>query len=301
VRIVSLLPSATEIVCALGLADSLVGVSHDCDFPPEVVGKPVLSQAVVTSDLPSGAIDACIRAHVHRGSSVYHLDGSRLAALRPQLILTQHLCAVCAPSYTLVTEVAGRGDGQPTIVSLEPRGLEDILDTVRLVGDLTGRRPQADRLVAELAARIDRVRRATAGRGRPRVVCIEWLDPIFIAGHWVPEMVEAAGGVDALGRRQQPSCVIPWEDVVAARPEVLVVMPCGFDVARTRREIHLLTGRPGWADLPAVRHGRVYLTDASAYFNRPGPRIATGVEILAQILHPGAVVAELPPGAWEAL
>ncbi len=301
VRIVSLLPSATEIVCALGLADSLVGISHDCDYPPQVAGLPVLSQAVVTADFPSGAIDARIRDHLHRGTSVYHLDAARLAALRPDLILTQELCAVCAPSYTLVTAAARLLDAQPKIVSLEPHDWAGILDTIRLVGDLTGRSARAEELTTDLQARIERVRRATAGLPRPRVVCIEWLDPVFIAGHWVPEMVEIAGGRDVLGRAGEPSVVVPWEDVVAAAPEVLVVMPCGFDVARTRREISPLTARPGWDTLPAVRSGRVYLTDASAYFNRPGPRIVTGVEILATLLHPGVVAADVPPDAWAPL
>ncbi|MDQ7819032.1 MAG: cobalamin-binding protein [Armatimonadota bacterium] len=300
-RIVSLLPGATEIVCALGLRDRLVGISHDCDYPPEIAGTPVLSQAVVGADLPSGVIDARVREAVHRGTSVYHLDAARLAALRPDLILTQELCAVCAPSYTQVTAAARILDAQPRIVSLEPQDLAGILDAIRLVGDLTGRRARAADLAAGLRARIDRVRQATAGRPRPRVVCLEWLDPLFIAGHWVPEMVEIAGGQDVLGRAGRPSYAASWQEVAAARPDVVVVMPCGFDVARARREISLLTARPGWDDLPAARAGRVYLTDASAYFNRPGPRIATGVEVLASLLHPGAVRIDLPTGAWASL
>lgn len=300
-RIVSLLPSATEIVCALGLSESLVGISHDCDHPSEISGKPVLSEAIVTSDLPSGVIDARIRDQIHRGRSVYHLDEGQLAALRPDLILTQELCTVCAPSYTMVTEAAKVLDADTTIISLEPLGLFDILETVHLVGHKTGRSTQAEALVAELRGRIDRVRRQTASLARPRVVCIEWLDPIYIAGHWVPEMVEMAGGRDALGRPREPSFVVAWGDVVAAEPEVLVVMPCGFDIPRTRVEIHLLTDRPGWQDLPAVQRGRVYLTEATSYFNRPGPRIVTGLEILATIFHPAESSQPLPSGALERL
>ncbi|HET6379933.1 MAG TPA: cobalamin-binding protein [candidate division Zixibacteria bacterium] len=300
-RIVSLLPSATEIVCALGLADHLVGISHDCDHPPEIRSRPVLSQAVVTTDLPSGLIDARIRGQVHRGLSVYHLDADQLARLRPDLILTQELCQVCAPSYTLVTQAAKVLEADTRIVSLEPAGLDGILDTIRLVGEMTGTAARARALVGELRARIERVRAAVAGRPRPRVAAIEWLDPIYVGGHWVPEMVEIAGGRDLFGRSGEPSFVVEWTRIREAAPDVIVVMPCGFDVARARREIGLLTSRPGWPDLPAVRGGRVYLTDASAYFNRPGPRIVTGLEILAAILHPGAPVPAPPPDAVERL
>jgi len=300
-RIASLLPSATEIVCALGLTEALVGISHDCDYPPQVRAAPVLSEAIVTGDLPSGLIDARIRDQVHRGTSVYHLDARQLAALRPEVILTQELCAVCAPSYTLVREAAKILEGPAKIVSLEPRGLADILDTILLVGDLTGAAERARAVVAQLRERLERVRALTAGRDRPRVVCVEWLDPIYIGGHWVPEMVELAGGQDVLGRAGQPSYVAAWAQVVEAQPDVVVLMPCGFDVARTRREVALLTSRAGWTQLPAVRSGRVYLTDATAYFNRPGPRIVTGLEILASLLHPEACAFPLPDGAVEPL
>jgi len=300
-RIVSLLPSATEIVCALGLTDSLVGISHDCDYPPEVRARPVLSEAIVTSDLPSGAIDARIRDHLHRGRSVYHLDEAQLARLRPELILTQELCQVCAPSYTLVKQAAKVLDAATRIMSLEPRGLRDILDNVLLVGDLTGTSRQARTIVDHLQERIDAVQRAVAGASPLRVICIEWLEPIFVGGHWVPEMVEIAGGRDVLGRAGEPSCVVDWEQVVEAQPDVVVLMPCGFDLPRARRQVNLLTARPGWDDLPAVRTGRVYLTDASAYFNRPGPRIVVGLEILATILQPGRFSGPIPAHSVEQL
>jgi len=300
-RIVSLLPSATEIVCALGLADSLVGISHDCDYPPEIRTRPVLSEAIVSGELPSAVIDARIRDQLHRGRSVYHLDEAQLARLRPDLILTQELCQVCAPSYTLVKQAAKIVDAEVRITSLEPRGLSDILDNILLVGDLTGTAERARTIVDQLRRRIAAVRRVVADAPRPRVTCIEWLDPIFVGGHWVPEMVEIAGGRDVLGKTGEPSHVVEWAQVVEARPDVVVLMPCGFSVPRTRRELDLLTTRPGWTALPAVRSGRVYLTDASAYFNRPGPRIATGLEILASILHPGSFLGSIPAQSLEQL
>jgi iron complex transport system substrate-binding protein len=300
-RIVSLLPSATEIVCALGLTDSLVGISHDCDYPPEISSKAVLSEAIVTTDLPSGVIDATIRGHVHKGKSVYHLDERQLTSLLPDLILTQELCAVCAPSYTLVKQAARLLEAQTRLVSLEPESLAGILDNILLVGDLTGRAAEATALVDKLRARIERVREAVTGRSRPRVACIEWLDPLFVAGHWVPEMIALAGGMDVLGRGGEPSFVVPWQTIIDSEPDVIVLMPCGFTVPRTRQEVYLLTERKGWSDVRAVHTGQVYLTDASAYFNRPGPRIVTGVEILARILHPQVASAHLPADVYERL
>ncbi|HLQ63659.1 MAG TPA: cobalamin-binding protein [bacterium] len=300
-RIVSLLPSATEIVCALGLTDSLVGISHDCDYPPEISGKAVLSEAIVTTNLPSGVIDATIRGHLHKGKSVYHLDERQLTSLQPDLILTQELCAVCAPSYTLVKQAARLLEAQTRLVSLEPESLAGILDNILLVGDLTGRAAEAAALVDQLRARIERVREAVTGRSRPRVACIEWLDPLFVAGHWVPEMVALAGGMDVLGRGGEPSFVVPWQTIIDSEPDVIVLMPCGFTVPRTRQEVYLLTERKGWSNVRAVHAGQVYLTDASAYFNRPGPRIVTGVEILARILHPQVASAHLPADVYERL
>ena len=300
-RIVSLLPSATEMVAALGLSDELVGISHDCDYPSEIRARPVLSEAIVTTDLPSGLIETRIRGQVHKGKSVYHLDERQLAHLRPDLILTQELCSVCAPSYTLVQQAAKLLDAETKIVSLEPLGLFDILDNILLVGTLAGRTGQAEALVRDLRARIERVRSRAAGLPTPRVACIEWLDPLYAAGHWVPEMVEIAGGRDVLGKNREPSFVVGWDEIVTTDPEFLMIMPCGFNVPRTRHEVHLLMERPGWNVLQAVHHGRVYLTDASAYFNRPGPRIVDGLEILAQILHPEAVTFDLPTRAYEPL
>jgi iron complex transport system substrate-binding protein len=285
-RIVSLVPSATEIVCSLGLSDALVGISHDCDFPPEVLGKPVLSEAIIGLSEPSRAIEGRIRGMVHTGRSVYHLDERALARLAPDLILTQELCAVCAPSYTLVKQAAKLLDAEAKIVSLEPRGLGDVLDNILLVGELTRTAGRAQALVNQLRIRIGAVR-AQASPPRPCVVCLEWMDPIYVGGHWVPEMVDIAGGVDVLGRAGEPSRVVEWNEVIGAAPDVLVLMPCGFDLARTRAGVGVLTGRPGWDEIPAVRGGRVFLTDASSYFNRPGPRLVDGLEMLASSIHPG--------------
>jgi iron complex transport system substrate-binding protein len=307
VRIVSLVPNATEIVCALGLGDALVGVSHDCDFPPEIRGKPVLSQAVVSAGARSAAIDSRIREAVHSGTSVYHLDAQALARLDPDLILTQELCTVCAPSYTLVTKAAKLLDSDVKIVSLEPHRLRDVLDNIRLVGELTGTEPRAQAFVEGLEARITAVAARDAGAPRdartlrPRVVCLEWMDPIYVGGHWVPEMVDIAGGFDVLGRPGEASRVVEWEEVVAARPEVLVLMPCGYDIARTRAELETLTARPGWRELPAAQAGRVFLTDASSYLNRPGPRLVHGLEILAWAINPATSFDDLPLGCIETI
>jgi iron complex transport system substrate-binding protein len=305
VRIVSLVPNATEIVCALGLADALVGVSHDCDFPPEIRGKPMLSQAIVGADTRSAATDRRVREALHRGTSLYHLDAEALARLHPHLILTQELCAVCAPSFSLVTKAAKLLDGDVKIVSLEPRCLGDVLDNIRLVGELTGTESRAQALVAGLTGRIEAVAARVTNAGtdahapRPRVVCLEWLDPIYVGGHWLPEMVDAAGGVDVMGHAGQPSRLVEWSEVVSARPDIVVLMPCGYDVPRTRAELATLTARPGWTALPAGQEGRVFLTDASSYFNRPGPRLVDGIEILASVLHPSRFSRCLPPGSIE--
>jgi iron complex transport system substrate-binding protein len=300
-RIAALLPSATEIVCALGLSESLVGISHDCDYPPEIQNRPVLSEAIVGADLPSRTIDDRIRGQVHKGKSVYHLDERQLAQLRPDVILTQELCEVCAPSYTLVQQAAKVLDADTKVVSLEPLGLMDVLDNILLVGALTGAHARAEHLVAILRERIARVRASMNGVPVRSVVCLEWLDPLYVAGHWVPEMVEYAGGRDLLGHPKQASYVVEWDAIRTADPEILVIMPCGFDIPRVREESHLMTSRPGWDGLQAVGEGQVYLTAATSYFSRPGPRLVDGLEILANILHPETLSLEVPAGSVERL
>lgn len=297
-RIVSLLPSATEIVCELGLIDELVGISHDCDWPPEVQKKPVLTQAAVTQDMSSAEIDRMVRQLVHSGLSVYHLDAEKLRELRPDLILTQELCEVCAPSFSEVTRAAKILDIEPKIISLEPTRLSGILENIKLVGELTHRETQAQKLIAKLHKRIERVRQRTEDiEHRPRVAALEWLEPLFSAGHWVPEMIELAGG-ESLGEAGEPSYEIDWEDLARFDPDILVLMPCGFTPADTTQELDLLISYGGWEELRAVKNGQVYIVHGSYYFNRPGPRIVIGLDILAKLIHPKVFQdVELPRGS----
>lgn len=290
-RIASLLPSATEIVCALGLEDQLVAVMHECDFPPSVRDKPVVTASVLRANATSRHIDRHIRRMVHEGSSLYHLDADRLQGLQPDLVLTQELCAVCAVSYPIVETAARRLGGTTQLVSLEPESLADVFGHIRLVGRLTGQQRLAETVVARLQERVADVRRRLAGSAPRRVVCLEWIDPLFGGGHWNPELVTLAGGVDPLGRPGQPARVISFAEVIAAAPDVIVVMACGFSLERSLREMPLLERRPGWADLPAVRRGEVYVVDGNAYFSRPGPRLVDSLEILAGLLHPDLVGA----------
>lgn len=294
-RIVSLLPSATEIVCALGLEDQLVGVSHDCDWPPAVRDQPVLSSTAVDPEASSREIDATVREETHAGRSLYHFDQSRLEALDPDLILTQELCEVCAPDFDGVRRAARLLEDEPRVVSLEPRSLSEVLETVRRVGELTDREGTAERLVCSLEERIRTVTEAAAGVERaPRVVALEWLDPFFLGGHWVPGMVELAGGVP-LAEPGAVSRRVDFDEIRRFEPEVLVLMPCGFDRERTLREYGALEFPDGWEELPAVGDGSVVATHGSYYFNRPGPRLVAGLEILASVFHPDRPDALSPP------
>ncbi len=234
----------------------------------------------------------------HRGSSLYGLDTALLTRLAPDLVLTQDLCEVCAVSYRRVSEAVRVMDAGPRVLSLEPRTLAEVLDCLRVVGEALGVPDVAAERVAALRTRLDEVRRRVAGRPRPRVVALEWLDPVWPAGHWVPEQIELAGGEPLLASAGEHTSAIDWQQVVDARPDVLLLLPCGFPPDRTRAELAVLTGRPGWADLPAVRAGAVWVLDGPAYFNRPGPRVVRGAEILAQVLHgayPDAAVTPLLP------
>ncbi|MFQ6141885.1 cobalamin-binding protein [Streptomyces seoulensis] len=286
-RIVSLLPAATDIVAELGLADRLVGRTHECDWPPEQVASvPVVTGADLDQDrLSSREISDAIGGSAHSGSSLYTLDTERLAAQRPDVVLTQDLCEVCAVSYERVGDAVRLLDADTRVLSLEPRTLDGVLDCLVTVGEVLGVRERAERRRTELLARWAAVRAAVAGRDRPRTVAIEWLDPLWPAGHWVPEQIDAAGGNPLLAVPGEHTKPMTWEAVRSAQPEAVLVLPCGFPVDRTLREAHLLTGLPGWQDLPAVRAGRVWVLDGPAYFNRPGPRVVRGVEVLAQLLH----------------
>ena len=286
-RIVSLLPSATEIVCALGLADELVAVTHECDYPPQVRDKPTITASALDQARDSATIDRLVAGSLHEHHGIYTLDERLLSEVRPELILTQELCDVCAVSYSEVQRAARILPGETPVVSLEPRTLGDILDTIMLVGRLTGHEETAAGVVARLQARIDALAaRARAATTCPRVYCMEWIDPPFNAGHWIPELVRLAGGEEVLGREGQPSARVTWGEVAAAAPDVVVAMPCGFDTERAARELAAVQDRPEWRSLPAVARGAVWVTNGSAYFSRPGPRMVDGLEILAHALHP---------------
>jgi iron complex transport system substrate-binding protein len=288
-RIVSLLPSATEIVCALGLEDQLVGVTHECDYPPSVLRLPKVTRTLIPHDATSREIDEMVREQLRTQKALYTLDMEALERLRPDLLVTQALCDVCAVAEAEVNAAACTLPGQPRVLNLEPMSLEDVFDTLLLVGDATGRVEQAAEVVRGLRARVEQVAEGTAAiptEARPRVAFLEWLDPLFSGGHWNPTLVELAGGIDVLGNPGEPSRTTPWEALVAAAPDVLFIACCGFSVERARQDLPILERQPGWEALPCVRTGRIYFADGSAYFSRPGPRLVESLEIMAHALHP---------------
>ncbi|HLW60530.1 MAG TPA: cobalamin-binding protein [bacterium] len=301
VRIVTLLPSATEIVCALGLAPDVVGITHECDFPPEIRRRPIVVHGTIDSaSLSSAQINAAVERSLTRGESLYTIDVQGLRSLRPDLLITQDLCDVCALPESDIRPIIEAFPVPPRVLKLHPHTLADILNDISVVGTAVGAEAEARDLVARLEARIAKVEAATRGRSRPRVCCLEWLDPPFCGGHWMPELVALAGGREMIGREGRPSFRIDWADIASATPEVIVLGLCGFDVARTQAEAAALAARPEWRKLPAVASGRVYATDASSYFSRSGPRIVDGLEILGTLLHPEAATWPTPPGAWAA-
>ena len=287
-RIVSFLPSATEMVCALGLGDRLLGVTHECDYPPEIAGKTIVVRNILPIETMSQPeIDAAVTQRLRDGLSLYRVDETLMREIAPDLILTQELCQVCAPSGNEVSQLLKVLPSQPQILWLTPKSLEQIFDNLRDLGEATGRSQIAENLIAEGRARLEKIEAAArAAPSRPRVFCMEWMDPVYCCGHWVPEMVRIAGGIDGLGREGADSVRIQWQDVLQWKPEVLIVMPCGFGLEKAADQARMLASYPGWADLPAVGDGRVYAVDANAYFARPGPRIVDSLEILAGILHP---------------
>lgn len=286
-RIVSLLPSATEIICALGLESQLVGVTHECDHPPFVRDLPKVTHTLIPADATSAEIDGLVRERLRSAQALYTLDMPTLEALRPDLIVTQALCDVCAVAEEEVSAAACALPGTPRVVNLEPQTLTEVFDSLLQVGEAAGRRATAEKVVAELRARVAAVaeRSATVAR-RPRTALLEWLHPPFSCGHWSPELVQLAGGEEVLGRPGVPSRTLTWEAVAAAQPEVVFVACCGFSVERTLEDLALLAADPVWRSLPAVRRGRVYVADGSHYFSRPGPRLVESLEILAHALHP---------------
>jgi iron complex transport system substrate-binding protein len=287
-RIVSLLPAATEIAAALGLMEHVVGVSHECDFPAEANHRPRVTHCPVhDSKLASREVDEWVRRSRHDNGTIYTIDEPLLRKLRPDVILTQKLCDVCAVGYETVAKLAQTLPGPPRVVNLEPTSLADIFNGIRRVADACDVRERTEQLIVDLSERVENVRkRAATIPDRPRCFLMEWVDPPFCSGHWGPELVEIAGGYDSLGIKHQPSTQIEWQQVLDGRPEIIVLALCGYDVGRARRDYELLRRFPGLDCVPAARAGEIYVVNASAYFARPGPRIVDSLEILAGILHP---------------
>ena len=287
-RIVSFLPSATEMVCALGLLDQLVGVTHECDYPEEVKRKPVVVRsAIPTEKMSPKEIDAAVSDRIRSGASLYLVDEELLQKLAPDLILTQNLCQVCAPSGNEVSQVLKSLNRKPEILWMTPKSLAEIEDNLRELGQATGRAKEAERLIALGRARLQRLAVTTRDLApRPRVFCMEWVDPVYCSGHWMPEMVELAGGVDLLSHKGEDSVRMSWEEVVKWAPEVLIVAPCGFHLDKVLEQAPQLFCYTGWSSLPAISQRRVYAVDANSYFARPGPRVVDGTELLAHLIHP---------------
>jgi iron complex transport system substrate-binding protein len=287
VRIVSLLPAATDFVATVDRLPDLVGRTHECDWPAGAIeAVPVVTASDIDpSGMSSREISDAVGGIGHRGSSLYTLDTQALARLAPDVVFTQDLCEVCAVSYQRVSEAVRVLEAGPRVVSLEPRTLPEVLDCLRVVGDVLGAAETAETRASGLRARLESVRQRVADLPRRRVAAIEWMDPIWPAGHWVPDQIEAAGGRALLAASGEHTRPVPWQAVLDETPEVLLLLPCGLAPERTLSEIDVLTGLPGWPDLPAVRAGEVWVLDGPAYFNRPGPRVVRGVEVLAHVLH----------------
>ena len=298
-RICSFLPSTTEIICALGLEENLTGITHECDHPEAVTAKPrVIMSSIDHKELSSREIDELVAKNSNEGKSTYLVDLEKLKEASPDIIFTQGLCEVCAVSGNQVLEAVDVLENRPEIISLEPGTVDEVLDSIITVGEATGKAKEARELVANLKRRINSIRSITEReRDKPRVFCLEWLDPPFVAGHWVPDMVEIAGGENGLRNKGEISVKVKWEDIVEFAPHYIFVMPCGFDIDKTLNEIDSVTSNTIWNDTPASQKGNVYIVDANSYFSRPGPRIVEGIEIIARTIHPDTVKTELPPGS----
>jgi iron complex transport system substrate-binding protein len=299
-RIVSLLPSSTEIVAALGLASDLVGRSHECDYPAEVNTLPILSEAKTIPKGDSAAIDQSVRNLVKQSLSIYTLHADLLNDLAPDVILTQSQCEVCAVNLNEVQAAVKQVvTSEPEIVDLKPDSYDDIFTDITKIGQALRRVEEAKTLINTIQARIGDVHdKITADMARPRVACLEWLDPIMNAANWMPNLVEKAGGTNLFGEAGAHSQPLTWEEIQAADPDILVIMPCGYGIAQSRNEMKHLTKQPGWKELKAVKSNKVFLVDGNQYFNRPGPRIADSVEILAEIFHPTLFAASYAPNGW---
>jgi iron complex transport system substrate-binding protein len=288
-RIVTLLPSATEIVCELGLRDRIVGVTHECDYPAGIEQLPHVTSSIIDHHAPSQEIDSAVREHLESSNALYTLDEALLMELAPDLIVTQALCEVCAVSEDEVLSVIGRLPGSPELVNLEPMTLTEVFDTISLVGRVVGCEDSAHHYRQSLERRVQKVRDMTDGietAKKPTVGFLEWIDPLFNAGHWTPEIIEYAGGIDSFGNKHQPSQTITDETLIEADPDVLIVALCGFDEERATSDLESLKARIDFDTLTAAKTGRVHILDGNAYFSRPGPRLVDSLEILAELLHP---------------
>ena len=291
-RIVSLLPSATEILFALGFDKEIVGVSHECDFPPQVRTKRVVIHSRLPHDAAPSEIDRLVREYVSRGESLYSVDADALVELAPDLIITQDLCQVCAASPDDLAATLARFANPPEVLCLNPQDLGDVWRDILWVGEAACRGYEAEALLKRIGTQLGELEsKLEAAERRPRVAILEWLQPFYVAGHWVPEMIEIAGGKDALGRKRTPSFRVSAEDVIEAAPEVLLIAQCGYSAKQARDEYRAMSFPEEWGAIPAVRNSRVYAMDASGYFSRPGPRLISGIEALAKILHPSIAVS----------
>ncbi len=302
-RICSLLPSSTEILFALGLEDDVLGVTHECDYPPEARNKRVVVRSRLPQTASSAEIDRLVREFTDRGESIYRVDAEALREIDPDLIITQDLCHVCAASPEDLAAALTVLPQSPKVLSLNPHSLADVWNDICAVGAATGRQVEAQTLVKELKEKVSSVQRAVEpflrDGARPRIACLEWLNPPYCGGHWVPEMVALAGGNDVLGRAGEPSFRVESQQVIDAKPDVIVIMPCGFNLEQTMEEISRTTFPPAWQHLPAVKQGRIFATDANSYFSRPGPRLADGLAILARAFHPQVDYTNVPSGAMQ--
>lgn len=298
-KICSLLPGATEVIAALGLADHLVGISHECDYPPAIRTTPVMIRAVIDQEqMTSPDIDRAVTRAAAEHQSLYTLDDAMFRQAEPDLVITQDLCHVCAVTPSQLHRAIDSLPRRPHVLTLNAAALEDMLSDIERIGEATNTTSAARTFTSELRTRLHNVRkRVSVDQALPSVVCLEWLDPLYAAGHWVPEMVSWAGGRHLLGRAGSQSERITWEQLVAAAPDILIIMPCGFSIERTVREMNRLTSYPDWPRLPAVQHGRVFAVDSGAYFSRPGPRLVDGTEILAALCHPSQFGQIMPAGA----
>lgn len=286
-RIVSLLPSATEILFALGFDKEIVGVSHECDFPLQARAKRVVIHSRLPHDAPPLEIDRLVREYTARGESLYFVDADALIELQPDLIITQDLCQVCAASPDDLAGTLAFMDARPEVLCLNPLDLGDVWRDILWVGEATCRGHEAEALLTSIGARLGQLEAHVESLGqRPRVAILEWLQPFYVAGHWVPEMIELAGGRDAIGKKRTPSFRVTEQDVIEAAPEVLLIAQCGYTAKQAREEYLAMSFPEEWNDIPAVRNGRVYALEASGYFSRPGPRLISGIEALANVLHP---------------